>query len=137
MRQFWLVPRTLLVDVTAVTVAVSKDVVVIVVTGTRDWFGAILLPVKRREMTLAGQYLLLQVLIVLAVLVAVGAISIAQSARSFERSEIRPALSAAENLAGRPVVREQMAASAPRERVLAASTESASVTAWASRPASP
>ena len=135
MRQFWLVPRTLLVDVTGVTVAVSKDVVVIVVTGTRDWFGAILLPVKRREMTLAGQYLLLQVLIVLTVLVAVGAISIAQSARSFERSEIRPALSAAENLAGRPVVREQMAASAPRERVLAASTESArtlsgSTSAW-------
>ena len=40
-------------------------------------------------MTLAGQYLLLQVLIVLAVLVAVGAISLAQSARSFERSEGR------------------------------------------------
>ena len=135
MRQFWLVPRTLLVGVTVVTVAVSKDVVVIVVTGTRDRFGAILLRVKRREMTLAGQYLLLQVLIVLTVLVAVGAISIAQSARSFERSEIRPALSAAENLAGRPVVREQMAASAPRERVLASSTESArtlsgSTSAW-------
>ena len=135
MRQFWLVPRTLLVGVTVVTVAVSKDVVVIVVTGTRDWFGAILLRVKRREMTLAGQYLLLQVLIVLTVLVAVGAISIAQSARSFERSEIRPALSAAENLAGRPVVREQMAASAPRRRVLSASTESArtlsgSTSAW-------
>jgi two-component system, CitB family, sensor kinase len=134
-RQFWLVPRTLLVGVTVVTVAVSKDVVVIVVTGTRDRFGAILLRVKRREMTLAGQYLLLQVLIVLTVLVAVGAISIAQSARSFERSEIRPALSAAENLAGRPVVREQMAASAPRKRVLAASTESArtlsgSTSAW-------
>jgi len=134
-RQFWLVPRTLLVGVTVVTVAVSKDVVVIVVTGTRDWFGAILLRVKRREMTLAGQYLLLQVLIVLTVLVAVGAISIAQSARSFERSEIRPALSAAENLAGRPVVREQMAASAPRKRVLSASTESArtlsgSTSAW-------
>jgi sensor histidine kinase regulating citrate/malate metabolism len=134
-RQFWLVPRTLLVGVTVVTVAVSKDVVVIVVTGTREWFGAILLPVKRREMTLAGQYLLLQVLIVLTVLVAVGAISIAQSARSFERSEIRPALSAAENLAGRPVVREQMAASAPGRRVLSASTESArtlsgSTSAW-------
>jgi len=134
-RQFWLVPRTLLVGVTVVTVAVSKDVVVIVVTGTREWFGAILLRVKRREMTLAGQYLLLQVLIVLTVLLAVGAISIAQSARSFERSEIRPALSAAENLAGRPVVREQMAAGAPRRRVLSASTESArtlsgSTSAW-------
>jgi sensor histidine kinase regulating citrate/malate metabolism len=134
-RQFWLVPRTLLVGVTVVTVAVSNNVVVIVVTGTREWFGAILLRVKRREMTLAGQYLLLQVLIVLTVLVAVGAISIAQSARSFERSEIRPALSAAENLAGRPVVREQMAASAPRRRVLSATAESArtlsgSTSAW-------
>ncbi|MBA3780434.1 MAG: Spo0B domain-containing protein [Nocardioides sp.] len=57
-------------------------------------------------MTLARQFLLLQVLIVLAVLVAVGAISIAQSARSFERSEVRPALNAAENLASRAVVRQ-------------------------------
>jgi two-component system CitB family sensor kinase len=134
-RQFWLVPRTLLAGVTVVTIAVSKDVVVIVVTGTRHRFGAILLRVKRRGMTLAGQYLLLQVLIVLTVLVAVGAISIAQSARSFERSEIRPALSAAENLAGRPVVRQQMAAGSPSRRVLSASMESArtlsgSTSAW-------
>ena len=40
----------------------------------------------RREMTLARQFLLLQLLIVLAVLVAVVAISLAQSARSFERT---------------------------------------------------
>src|SRR3954447_15799431 len=48
--------------------------------------------VRRREMTLAGQFLLLQVLIVLTVLVAVSAISLAQTARAFERSEVRPAL---------------------------------------------
>ena len=59
MRQFWLVPRTLLVGVTVVTVAVSKDVVVIVVTGTRKPGDAILWRVKRHEMTLAGQFLLL------------------------------------------------------------------------------
>jgi len=128
-------PRTFAAGVTVVTVAVSKDVVVIVVRGTRIAFGAILLRVRRREMTLAGQYLLLQVLIVLTVLVAVGAISIAQSARSFERSEVRPALSAAENLAGRPVVRQQMADGAPSRRALSAATESArtlsgSTSAW-------
>jgi two-component system CitB family sensor kinase len=56
-------------------------------------------------MSLAGQYLLLQLLIVLAVLVAVVAISLAQSAAAFERIEGRRALSAAENLGGNPTVR--------------------------------
>jgi sensor histidine kinase regulating citrate/malate metabolism len=64
-------------------------------------------------MTLAGQFLLLQVLIVLAVLVAVGAISIAQSARTFERQELRPARSAAENLAANPLVREAVETARP------------------------
>src|SRR4051794_13327134 len=68
---------------------------------------------RRREMTLAGQYLLLQLLIVLAVLVAVGAISVAQSARSFERDETRPALSAAENLAANPTVRKRIVGADP------------------------
>jgi len=111
--------------VTVVTIAFSKDVVVIVVTGTRRPGGAILWRVKRHEMTLARQYLLLQVLIVLAVLVAVGGISLAQSARSFERSEVRPALSAAENLAGRAVVREELVKRHPFRRALSAATEQA------------
>jgi sensor histidine kinase regulating citrate/malate metabolism len=55
--------------------------------------------------SLAGQYLRLQLLIVLAVLVAVVAISLAQSAASFERVEGRRALSAAETLAANPTVR--------------------------------
>jgi two-component system, CitB family, sensor kinase len=67
-------------------------------------------------MTLAGQYLLLQVLIVLVVLVAVGAISLAQTARSFERSEVRPALNAAENLAANPTVRQRVAEARPDDR---------------------
>jgi two-component system, CitB family, sensor kinase len=71
---------------------------------------------RRREMTLAGQYLLLQVLIVLAVLVAVGAISLAQTARTFERSEVRPALNAAENLAAAPTVRQRIVGARPRDR---------------------
>jgi sensor histidine kinase regulating citrate/malate metabolism len=64
-------------------------------------------------MTLARQFLLLQVLIVLAVLVAVGAISIAQAARTFERQELRPARSAAENLAANPFVRQRIADARP------------------------
>src|SRR4029079_16246111 len=67
------------------------------------------------EMTLAGQFLLLQVLVVLAVLVAVGAISLAQTRRAFERSEVRPALSAAENLAGSPAVRERIVRATPAD----------------------
>ena len=46
---------------------------------------------RRRGMSLAGQYLLLQLLIVLAVLVGVVAISLAQSAAAFERTEGRRA----------------------------------------------
>jgi sensor histidine kinase regulating citrate/malate metabolism len=76
-------------------------------------------------MTLARQFLLLQVLIVLTVLLAVGAISIAQSARSFERTEARPALNAAENLAGRAVVRQAIEQRGPQQRsALAAAAES-------------
>jgi two-component system CitB family sensor kinase len=68
---------------------------------------------KRRVRTLAGQYLLLQVLIVLVVLVAVGAISLAQTARTFEKGEVRPALNAAENLAASPTVRQRIADAEP------------------------
>jgi len=69
----------------------------------------------RHEMTLAGQFLLLQVMIVLAVLIAVGAISIAQTARTFERQELRPARSAAENLAANPLVRQGIRTAVPGE----------------------
>lgn len=65
-------------------------------------------------MSLAGQYLVLQLLIVLAVLVAVVAISLAQSAATFERVEGRRALSAAEALGNNPVVRELLPTAEPR-----------------------
>ena len=65
-------------------------------------------------MSLAGQYLVLQLLIVLAVLVAVVAISLAQSAAAFERIEGRRALSAAEALAANPTVRALLPAAEPR-----------------------
>ncbi|WP_066287407.1 sensor histidine kinase [Arthrobacter sp. B6] len=65
-------------------------------------------------MSLAGQYLVLQLLIVLAVLVAVVAISLAQSAAAFERTEGRRALSAAEALGNNPTVRELLPNAEPR-----------------------
>ncbi|GGI93206.1 sensor histidine kinase [Pseudarthrobacter scleromae] len=65
-------------------------------------------------MSLAGQYLVLQLLIVLAVLVAVVAISLAQSAAAFERTEGRRALSAAEALGNNPAVRALLPEAEPR-----------------------
>lgn len=65
-------------------------------------------------MSLAGQYLVLQLLIVLAVLVAVVAISLAQSAAAFERIEGRRALSAAESLGSNPTVRALLPSAEPR-----------------------
>jgi two-component system CitB family sensor kinase len=69
---------------------------------------------RRRGMSLAGQYLVLQLLIVLAVLVAVVAISLAQSAAAFERTEGRRALSAAEALGNNPAVRALLPDAEPR-----------------------
>ncbi|WP_420181114.1 ATP-binding protein [Paenarthrobacter sp. TA1.8] len=65
-------------------------------------------------MSLAGQYLVLQLLIVLAVLVAVVAISLAQSAATFERNEGRRALLAAEALGSNPTVRALLPEAEPR-----------------------
>lgn len=65
-------------------------------------------------MSLAGQYLVLQLLIVLAVLVAVAAISLAESGATFERTEGRRALSAAEALGSNPTVRALLPTAEPR-----------------------
>ena len=65
-------------------------------------------------MSLAGQYLVLQLLIVSAVLVGVVAISLAQSAAAFERIEGRRALSAAEALGSNPAVRVLLPAAGPQ-----------------------
>lgn len=67
-----------------------------------------------RSTTLAGQYLVLQLAIVVAVLIGVVALSLAQSAQSFERVEGRRALSAAESLAANPAVRSLIPAAEPR-----------------------
>ena len=80
---------------------------------------------RRRGMSLAGQYLVLQLLAVLAVLVAVVAISLAQSAATFERTEGRRAQSAAEALGNNPAVRELLPSAEPRgSAALAAVAES-------------
>jgi sensor histidine kinase regulating citrate/malate metabolism len=129
-------------EVTAVTVAFSVDVVFVVVTGVQLLFGAILfwrearrreardgpeevaVAVRRKEMTLAGQALVLQLLIVLVVLVAVGAISLAQSSQEIQRVEGRESLGAAENLAAQGIVRDRVAVARPgRDRALAAAGE--------------
>ena len=68
----------------------------------------------RRRITLARQFLALQLLIVLVVLVFVAVISIAQSAAEFRRVEGRQALSAAENLAAIPLVRQSLPDARPR-----------------------
>jgi sensor histidine kinase regulating citrate/malate metabolism len=60
---------------------------------------------RPRRLTLAGQFLLLQLAIVLVVLVAVAAVSLAQSGRTFERVEGRHMLSVAETVAANPAVR--------------------------------
>lgn len=70
--------------------------------------------IRRRRLTLSGQFLGLQLLIVLAVLVGVLFISLAQSERTFERMESRRALSAAETLAAMPAVRSLLPDAAPR-----------------------
>lgn len=68
----------------------------------------------RRRLTLSSQFLALQLLIVVAVLVGVLFISLAQSERTFERMESRRALSAAETLAAMPVVRSMLPDAQPR-----------------------
>ena len=60
---------------------------------------------RSRRLTLAGQFLLLQLAIVLVVLVAIAAVSLAQSARTFERVEGRRVLAVAETVAANPLVR--------------------------------
>jgi two-component system CitB family sensor kinase len=69
---------------------------------------------RHRGMSLAGQFLLLQLAIVFAVLIGVLAISLAQSAETFQRVEGRRSLSAAETLASLPAVRSLVPDALPR-----------------------
>ncbi|MFC7448307.1 ATP-binding protein [Rhodococcus daqingensis] len=71
---------------------------------------------RRGKASLARQLLVLQLLIILGVLTGVVAVSLAQSAQSFQREESRHALSAAETLAANPTVHELLPQAQPRLR---------------------
>lgn len=71
--------------------------------------------VKPRQLTLARELLILQLAIVVVVLAAVGAISLAQSAATFDRVEGRRVTALAEQLAWSPLVRSQIDQPAPAE----------------------
>ncbi len=61
-----------------------------------------------RRMSLAGQFFAFQLAIVLMVLLAVAAVSLAQSAETFRRESGRRALAVAETVAATPVVRQAL-----------------------------
>ena len=68
-----------------------------------------------RRQTLAGEMLLLQLAIVVVVLLAVAAVSLAQSEATFNRVEGRRVSALAEQLAATPLVRSQLVRPVPRE----------------------
>lgn len=70
----------------------------------------------RVRRTLSAQLLALQLLIVVAVLVVVGALSLAQSSATFQREQGLRVQSAAENLAANPTVRQLLPGAQPRIR---------------------
>lgn len=67
----------------------------------------------RSRTTLAGQFLVLQLLIVLLVVATVGGLSFAQTGQQLARAESRRALSAAESLAGNATVRALLGDAVP------------------------
>lgn len=67
------------------------------------------------RVTLAGQLLALQLLILLGVIAGVTAVSVSQSAQSVRRAQTRVAASAAENVAANPVVRAGIGRGAPAQ----------------------
>ena len=69
----------------------------------------------RFKFTLAGQYLILQLLLICVVLVGVVALTIGQAIASFEESEGRRSLSAAESLAANPLLRTLLPDAEPRQ----------------------
>ncbi len=66
-----------------------------------------------RQLTLAGQYLIMQLLIIGVVLTGVIAVSVNQATNNFEKSETRRSLSAAESLASNPLLRALLPDAAP------------------------
>ncbi|WP_405910774.1 MULTISPECIES: ATP-binding protein [unclassified Streptomyces] len=71
--------------------------------------------VTTRRHTLAGELLVLQLAIVVMVLFAVAAVSLAQSKATFDRVEGRRVTALAEEMAGNPLLRTQLVRPAPAE----------------------
>ncbi|USQ85317.1 ATP-binding protein [Streptomyces phaeoluteigriseus] len=71
--------------------------------------------VTSRRHTLAGELLVLQLAIVVLVLAAVAAVSLAQSKATFDRVEGRRVTALAEEMAGNPLLRTQLLRPAPAE----------------------
>jgi len=65
------------------------------------------------RISLAGQYLILQLLIIAVVLAGVVVVSLTQSTNNFEKIEGRRSLSAAESLASNPLLRALIPSAAP------------------------
>ncbi|MBC8990655.1 Spo0B domain-containing protein [Micromonospora chalcea] len=70
-----------------------------------------------RRRTLAGQLLALQLAIIVVVLAAVAAVSLAQSAATFNRVEGRRVAALGEQLAGNPLLRDRLDRPAPGETI--------------------
>ncbi|PPA56658.1 ATPase [Micromonospora chalcea] len=70
-----------------------------------------------RRRTLAGQLLALQLAIIVVVLAAVAAVSLAQSAATFNRVEGRRVAALGEQLAGNPLLRDRLDQPAPGETI--------------------
>ena len=68
----------------------------------------IVVTLRRRRTTLAGQLFALQLAIIVVVLVAVAAVSLSQSAATFERVEGRRVSAIAEQVASSPLVRANL-----------------------------
>ncbi|WP_307136114.1 sensor histidine kinase [Streptomyces aurantiacus] len=68
-----------------------------------------------RRQTLAGEMLVLQLAIVVVVLLAVAAVSLAQSEATFNRVEGRRVIALAEQLAANPLTRSQLVRPAPQQ----------------------
>ncbi|MFU8875577.1 ATP-binding protein [Micromonospora sp. SL4-19] len=73
--------------------------------------------VTSRRRTLAGQLLVLQLAIIVVVLAAVAAVSLAQSAATFNRVEGRRVAALGEELASSPLLRDQLNQPAPTEAI--------------------
>jgi two-component system, CitB family, sensor kinase len=91
--------------VTCVTVSDAKEVVDIKNIGQRRNQST---GPKRRSASLAGQFLAFQLVVVAVVLLAVAAVSVAQSTREFQAVRGQRMIAVAENMASIPIVRDRV-----------------------------